>query len=674
MSGRARRWMTGVVCALALIGGGPAAAQAAAPEPIFTLVGPLINPVQNTSLELEDACGLAVGSVSNSFYLSNYYLHLVNLINPPVPPNKPMEFSTLLGNVDSLDGPCGLAPDNLGRIYVNNYHRNIERYSLSGGVFQTPTVIDSSHPTGVAVNLTTNNVYVDDRTYVAVYDSSGAPVLDGGNPLKIGVGSLEDGYGLAVSAYPGTAGRIYVADHSDDTLKVYDPVVSKVSPVQVITGPPGGFGSLRDSAIAIDRVTGEVFVADTIAHPQYLERPEAVIRVFDASGAYKGRLKYAIVDPEPPGIAVDNTVGTTQGRVYVTSGNSIRSGVYVYPPGSATSESAPGLFALAASTVGAGQGTVQSAPNGIDCDSSCEAPFLPKSQVTLTATPDPGSSFVGWSGGGCSGTGPCTVAMDAARSVNARFEELAGPPAAASSTPTGPVIVQKGNLRLSVSGKLAPKRLPRKGSAPISVSVGGEISTTDQSLPPQLETIQIELNRQGRIDASGLPACRYSAIQPGSSDRALSACRASLVGRGSFTADITLSGQEPYPTSGKLLLFHAMEAGKPVLYGHIYSPKPFATSFVIVFAVKKVSKGTYGTALTATLPKAMEAWGRLTGLQMKLFRQYTHKGESHSFLSAGCPAPKGFTAAVFLLARTEFSFAGGAKLGSTLPGQCTVRG
>ena len=234
-------------------------------------------------------------------------------------------------------------------------------------------------------------------------------------------------------------------------------------------------------------------------------------------------------------------------------------------------------------------------------------------------------------------------------------------------------IAQKGNLRVTVNGKLKPRKLPRVGTAPISVSVGGRITTTDQTLPPQLKTLRIELNRHGRLDYKGLPTCKFSRIQPGSSSRALSQCRSSLVGRGSFTANITLAGQEPYPTRGRLLVFNSKRGRKPVLYGHIYSPKPFATSFVIVFKIQRLRKGTYGTALNAPLPKAMDAWGRLTGLQMTLSRKFRVRGRRHSFLSSGCPAPRGFPGAVFPLARTSFAFDGGKRLTATLSGNCKVR-
>jgi len=41
--------------------------------------------------------------------------------------------------------------------------------------------------------------------------------------------------------------------------------------------------------------------------------------------------------------------------------------------------------------------------------------------VTLSATPAAGSVFTGWSGGGCSGTAPCTVTVAGATSVSAAF-------------------------------------------------------------------------------------------------------------------------------------------------------------------------------------------------------------------------------------------------------------
>ena len=70
---------------------------------------------------------------------------------------------------------------------------------------------------------------------------------------------------------------------------------------------------------------------------------------------------------------------------------------------------------------GSGAGTVTSTPAGIECGSTCSASFELGTQVTLTAQPATGSRFIGWSGAGCSGAGPCEVTMSQARLVDATF-------------------------------------------------------------------------------------------------------------------------------------------------------------------------------------------------------------------------------------------------------------
>jgi Divergent InlB B-repeat domain len=67
-----------------------------------------------------------------------------------------------------------------------------------------------------------------------------------------------------------------------------------------------------------------------------------------------------------------------------------------------------------------GSGTVTSSPAGINCGTTCSARFDPNTTVTLTARPDRGSRFLGW-GQACSGKTRCTVTIDAAKSVTARF-------------------------------------------------------------------------------------------------------------------------------------------------------------------------------------------------------------------------------------------------------------
>lgn len=81
--------------------------------------------------------------------------------------------------------------------------------------------------------------------------------------------------------------------------------------------------------------------------------------------------------------------------------------------------SVPG-FELDVILDGNGTGTVSSSPAGISCPGQCQAVFTADSPVTLTAAPDSGQTFQGWSGA-CSGTGTCQVTMDQMRRVRAIF-------------------------------------------------------------------------------------------------------------------------------------------------------------------------------------------------------------------------------------------------------------
>ena len=75
---------------------------------------------------------------------------------------------------------------------------------------------------------------------------------------------------------------------------------------------------------------------------------------------------------------------------------------------------------LTVTRAGDGSGSVTSSPGGITCPADCSEAYAGGTTVTLTATAASGSAFVGWSGG-CTGSGPCVVTMDANVLVTATF-------------------------------------------------------------------------------------------------------------------------------------------------------------------------------------------------------------------------------------------------------------
>jgi DNA-binding beta-propeller fold protein YncE len=253
---------------------------------------------------IEGACGVAVSS--GTIYVSDYYHHGIDVFNGSE------YLSRISGN--PVDGPCQLATSAGGALYANDWHQGVSR------VLPSALSFDSENSTGVAVDQSTGDVYVNDRTYIGVYDPSGAAVLDEGEPLRIGLGSLGDAYGLAVAG-----GKVYVPDAADNTVKVFEPAIDPVAPVAVVKGtatPQGKFVSLVDAAVAVDPTNGHLVVLDNL-QPGF-EFPQAAIEEFDSSGNFVGQVAQKVIDGEPGGLAFD---GST---LYATNGNSEEAAVFSF--------------------------------------------------------------------------------------------------------------------------------------------------------------------------------------------------------------------------------------------------------------------------------------------------------------------------------------------------------
>jgi hypothetical protein len=584
-------WL-GVLCVLAL-GLAPAAAEASRP----LLEKEVLHSGTVPGGGVEGACGVA--AVGSSLYVSDYYRRRVDLFSGH---DYVDEIAVGYNNVDQIDAPnpldgvCGLALTG-GALYANEWHGGVSRLLPSFKVF------GSGHESTAVAADAAGNVYVSNRTYVAVYQPSAAPVLHEGLPLKIGLGDLGDAYGVAVSA-----GRTYVADAATGTVKVFEAAGDPDAPVAEFDP---GFVSLVDGALAIDPTNGHLLVLDNL-QPGY-ESPEAAIDEFSSTGVLLDHITASgkIIDGEPSGLTVDSG-----GNLYVTSGNSEGSNVFKF-----------GAYVAAA---------------------------------PLSAA-------------------PAAAAAPAARGAASGASALAGDPPAprAGRRPgaTASEVVQRDHVRVSVQAKLAPKKLPRKGAAPVRFDLDAKIASTDESVPPQLREIEIAINRYGHLDPTGLPTCRIDQIQPSTTEGALEVCGRSVVGEGLFTAKVLLTQQAPFPSRGKIVAFNGSWHGHPAILAHVFGTEPVPTSYTLPFVIGKIGKGTYGTVLKASLPRFTSKWGYVTGISLGLGRGYSGSGAGRRYLTAGCPAPKGTGIASFPLARATLSFGkdGPGAIGQTLIRSCGVR-
>jgi YD repeat-containing protein len=110
-------------------------------------------------------------------------------------------------------------------------------------------------------------------------------------------------------------------------------------------------------------------------------------------------------------------IGQFSGSIRITSDSTVTPTVDVPLRGIGV----PPHYTLIISKDGPGSGIVTSLDGGISCGAICSKVYDGGTSVELSASPDSGFAFQGWSGGGCSGTGDCILTMSLDTTVTATF-------------------------------------------------------------------------------------------------------------------------------------------------------------------------------------------------------------------------------------------------------------
>ncbi|MBI1778565.1 MAG: hypothetical protein HYR63_24765 [Proteobacteria bacterium] len=124
---------------------------------------------------------------------------------------------------------------------------------------------------------------------------------------------------------------------------------------------------------------------------------------------------------------------------------------------------------MTVATSGVGLGTVTSSQGGISChsgsSSNCAQAFFAGTSISLTATPDRGYAFAGWSGA-CSGTGSALFTINADTSCTASF--VRGPDPTVSASVAGSGTITSGSGSINCPG----------GSCSTTITWGSSITLT----------------------------------------------------------------------------------------------------------------------------------------------------------------------------------------------------
>jgi hypothetical protein len=227
--------------------------------------------------------------------------------------------------------------------------------------------------------------------------------------------------------------------------------------------------------------------------------------------------------------------------------------------------------------------------------------------------------------------------------------------------------LRAGDIIIYADGGFAPTRLPKHENAPITIHGGVRITTVSGELPPILETIEVEFDKHGSVDTTGLPVCTEGQLEATTVDQARQKCAGAIVGKGRGSAIVKFAEQAPIPASSPITIFNGPKKnGNPTVLAHAYLTNPIVTTFIVPVVIEKIHKGLYGYRTKATIPKIANGAGIPISGSLKIGKKWTYKGERHSYVNARCETGR-------LQARGQVRFKDGTFLSGTFLRPCSVR-
>ena len=227
-------------------------------------------------------------------------------------------------------------------------------------------------------------------------------------------------------------------------------------------------------------------------------------------------------------------------------------------------------------------------------------------------------------------------------------------------------VIRIGDIILTADGGFTPTRLPKHENAPITIHGGGKVSTVSGAYPPILENINIEFDRHGSVETTGLPACS----QPSSEATTVPRGPQGLP-RGDRRRGLRARGRRlpRKPTDQRRLADHPLQRAqegrqpdrpRPRLHHRSGRDDPDRPG-----RDRKNPQGVYGYRTKAKIPKIAGGAGIPISGQLTIGKKWTYKGKKLSYVNARCETGH-------LQARVEATFKDGTFLSGVFIRPCQV--
>lgn len=234
---------------------------------------------------------------------------------------------------------------------------------------------------------------------------------------------------------------------------------------------------------------------------------------------------------------------------------------------------------------------------------------------------------------------------------------------AVSAGSAGAALIKVNGLILHADGGFRPQTLPRHQFAPIDFQGYFEITAQGGGQPAALRQAVIDFDRDGRLDATGLPVCQPATVASLSSEEARRACHGAIVGTGRVGAAIRLPGGTVDGSSALTVFNGPPTAGSPTVILHARTVIPDVQTYAIVVLIER-RRGAFRYRATLDFPPIASGLGAITQVSVKIGRRFNAGGKRRSYVSAQCSDG-------ILQTHGHFSFADGTIIDGAVEKPCT---
>ncbi len=230
----------------------------------------------------------------------------------------------------------------------------------------------------------------------------------------------------------------------------------------------------------------------------------------------------------------------------------------------------------------------------------------------------------------------------------------------------GAALVRIENLILTADGGFTPQLLPRRSFAPIEFKGRADLKAVDGGVPPAVQRIVLDFDRDGRLSTAGLPACDPALLAEATPAVARSRCPKAIVGSGRVAALIAREGLPPQEASSPLTIFNGpRREGRPTAILHARTAVPSVQTFVITVPIER-RRGDFRYRATIDVPQIAAGLGVLTHIDATIGRRYRFRGSRRSYVSARCSDN-------VLRTHGRLTFAEGLVIDGSIDRACTFR-